>query len=267
MKWDIHIYDPKSQTTKTHVKAYPGTRSMADSAAVVVYASRDFGKPQKYILAVPHHGSHATKRKAPAQLDREIAAHLRPGYDNSPGAWQQGYDYAKETSRHETRAEQREVLRRVAPGASEYDRGYMAGYQDVLGIARKRSHATRKEGTPGYEVSRTVLGKTRSTVFTARYAAEQFQAAHEGSHLKEVQLDENGRIIKRSHATKKAAGTAIDTVHTLKMSNGRVITTTWHDTRAEANKRVKSTAGRDPKYDRVLPDKVLGNFKAVTWSY
>ena len=27
MKWDLHIYDPKTQTTKTHVRDYPGTVS------------------------------------------------------------------------------------------------------------------------------------------------------------------------------------------------------------------------------------------------
>jgi len=246
--------------------------------------------------------THATKRKTPAQLDREIAAHLRRGYDDEPEAWQRGYDYAKETSRHETRAEMREVLRRVAPGASGYDRGYMAGYQDVLGIPRERkSHATRKgAASTGYEVARTALGKTRSAVFTSRAAAEKFQAANEGSQLREVQLDGEGKIVKRSHATIKFdeslatrdpaalrrsittrghlhpkvvathyddAGKAIDTVHTLKLRDGRVITTTWHDTRAQANDRIKNTPGRDPDYDRVLPDKILGNFKAVTWSY
>ena len=214
--------------------------------------------------------AHAAKRKTPAQLDRDIAHALKnKRWDDGPDAWQRGYDFAKESALHETRAEQCAVLRRVAPGASEYDRGFMAGYQDVLDIPReKRSHATRKESTPGYEVSRTDrFGKTRSVVFTARYAAEKFQAAHEGSHLREVQLDEHGKIIKDSHATKKAADKAIDTVHTLKMKDGRVITTTWHDTRAEANKRVKSTAGRDPSKDRVLPGGVLGQFRAVTWSY
>lgn len=73
MKWSIHIYDPKSQTTTTHVKDYPGTSdSMADAPAVVAKASRDFRKLQKYILAVPHRTQHATKKKPPSQLQREI---------------------------------------------------------------------------------------------------------------------------------------------------------------------------------------------------
>ena len=120
MKWDIHIYDPKTETTKTHVKDYPGTSSsMADAPSVVAKASRDFKKHMKYILAVPHRGSHATKRKSPAQLDREIAHAMKSDrWDAGPDAWQRGYEFAKESSRHETRAEQREVLRRVAPGAS-----------------------------------------------------------------------------------------------------------------------------------------------------
>jgi len=212
--------------------------------------------------------SHATKRKSPAELDREIAAHLRHGYDDEPGAWQRGYDFAKEASRHETHGEMREVLRRSWPGASAYDQGFIAAYQDLLGIARqKRSHATRKGGGTGYEVSRTALGETRSVVFTSPDAAERFQAANKGSLLKEVQLDDKGRIIKRSHATKKASDKAIDSVHTFKMRDGRVVTTTWHDTKAAANQRIKNTLGRDPSADRVLPGGTLGRFKAITWSY
>lgn len=56
MKWDLHVYDPKTQSTKTYVRDYPGTRSMADSRAVVMYASRDLNVRQDYILAVPHRG-------------------------------------------------------------------------------------------------------------------------------------------------------------------------------------------------------------------
>jgi len=56
MKWDLHVYDPKTQTTKTLVREYPGTKTMADSAAVCTYAARDLGVKQKYILAVPHRG-------------------------------------------------------------------------------------------------------------------------------------------------------------------------------------------------------------------
>lgn len=213
--------------------------------------------------------SHATKPKSPAQLDREIAAHLRPGYDNGPGAWERGYEYAKESARHETQAEMRQVLRRSWPGASAYDEGFIAAYQDLLGILRKQSHATKSSSSVGYEVSRTALGHTRSAVFTTRQAAKKFQAANAGSSLREVELDDSGRIVRSNvaHATKSNADEAIDTVHTLKMSDGRVITTTWHNTRAEANKRVKNTAGRDPSKDRVLPGSVLGKFKAVTWSY
>ena len=273
---------------------------------VANWSSQDAREAQAWLKQRASGGvtpARATKRKTPAQLDREIAHAMKSDrWDAGPDAWQRGYEFAKEAARHETRAEQREVLRRVAPGVSEYDRGFMAGYQDVLGIPRERSHATRKGGgsSTGYEVSRTAIGKTRSAVFTSRSAAEKFHAANKGSHLREVQLDSQGRIVKQSHAKKKFdealatrdpaalrraittrghlhpkvvvtryddAGKAIDTVHTLKMSDGRVITTTWHDTKAEANKRIKNTAGRDPSHDRVLPDKILGNFKAVTWSY
>lgn len=100
MKWSIHIYDPKTETTTTRVKDYPGTSaSMADAPAVVAKASRDFRKHMKYILAVPHreekrqhatNKSHATKKKSPSQLQREIDDVLRAadreahGYDTDP---------------------------------------------------------------------------------------------------------------------------------------------------------------------------------------
>lgn len=56
MKWDLHVYNPKTQTTRTVVREYPGTKSMADAAAVCAYASRDLKVPNRYILAVPHRG-------------------------------------------------------------------------------------------------------------------------------------------------------------------------------------------------------------------
>jgi hypothetical protein len=55
MKWDLHIYDPKTKSTKTHVRDYPGT-TKSDGAAVTAYASHDLHKHMKYILAVPHSG-------------------------------------------------------------------------------------------------------------------------------------------------------------------------------------------------------------------
>lgn len=54
MKWDCHIYDPKTQATTTHVCEVPRTRSMADSAQAVYEASKKFGVKQMYILCVPH---------------------------------------------------------------------------------------------------------------------------------------------------------------------------------------------------------------------
>lgn len=55
MKWALHVYDPKTQTTRTVVRAYPGT-TKADQGAVAIYAARDLKKPAKYILAMPHRG-------------------------------------------------------------------------------------------------------------------------------------------------------------------------------------------------------------------
>ena len=95
---------------------------------------------------------HATK-KSPAQLEREIAEALAPHqgrWDDSPGAWQRGYEFAQESTLHETRTEQREILQRVAAGArSAYDHGFVAGYQDALGVPRssstgRRAHSTKK---------------------------------------------------------------------------------------------------------------------------
>ena len=52
MKWDIYIANPKSGESMHHVKDYPNT-TRADGAAVCAYASRDFKKAMKYILALP----------------------------------------------------------------------------------------------------------------------------------------------------------------------------------------------------------------------
>lgn len=93
---------------------------------------------------------HATKKR-PAQLEAEIAEVLGKSHqgrwDDGPGAWQAGYDFAKESARHETRTEQREILRRVSVGArSAYEHGFVAGYQDTLGVPRSRRvlHTTRQ---------------------------------------------------------------------------------------------------------------------------
>jgi hypothetical protein len=88
--------------------------------------------------------------KSRAQIKREIDEVLArtPGgalapqqgrWDDSPGAWQRGYEFAQEAALHETRAEQREILQRVAAGArSAYDHGFVAGYQDMLGVSRSK---------------------------------------------------------------------------------------------------------------------------------
>ena len=53
VKWDVHVYDPRSQTTKTRVMEYPGTAEV-DGAAVVSMAALDLGSPADRILAMPH---------------------------------------------------------------------------------------------------------------------------------------------------------------------------------------------------------------------
>ncbi len=55
-KWDLHVYDPKTQTTKTIVREYLAAANMAEAPAVVMWASRDLKVPQRYILALPHRG-------------------------------------------------------------------------------------------------------------------------------------------------------------------------------------------------------------------
>jgi len=53
VKWDVHVYDPRSQTTRTRVMEYPGTAE-ADGPAVISMATLDLGSPADRVLAVPH---------------------------------------------------------------------------------------------------------------------------------------------------------------------------------------------------------------------
>ncbi len=57
---------------------------------------------------------------------------------------------------------------------------------------------------------------------------------------------------------------AIETVHTMTMRDGTVVTTTWHDTRAAAAARIAEPA--IASWRKVLPGGCLGAFRAVTWS-
>lgn len=52
MKWNLHVYDPRTETTRTYVRDYPDT-TKSDGAAVTAYAARDLKKHMRYILAVP----------------------------------------------------------------------------------------------------------------------------------------------------------------------------------------------------------------------
>jgi hypothetical protein len=64
MKWDIHIHDPKTKTSKTFQLEVPGTQSINDSAAAYAAARRAFPNvPQKYMLALPHRGENPFSRK------------------------------------------------------------------------------------------------------------------------------------------------------------------------------------------------------------
>lgn len=69
-------------------------------------------------------------------------------------------------------------------------------------------------------------------------------------------------------AIKKGAMTytthAVDCIHTLTMTDGSVVTTTWHDTRDAANARISEPYLAS--FRQVLPGGALGAFRAVTWS-
>ena len=56
--WDIHIYNPRTQTTTTHrAVAFTGVGStMGDAPAVIYDASKKYRAKREYILAVPHRG-------------------------------------------------------------------------------------------------------------------------------------------------------------------------------------------------------------------
>ncbi len=60
------------------------------------------------------------------------------------------------------------------------------------------------------------------------------------------------------------ANAAIDTVHTFTMSCGAVVTTTWHDTKAQAKARI--AAPSCAKFRKVFACDILGAFRAVTWA-
>lgn len=71
------------------------------------------------------------------------------GWQDTPDAWQRGFEFAKESMQHETRAEMREILREVAKSASSsYDYGFLAAYQDEFDVPRTRSHAVKKSAAP-----------------------------------------------------------------------------------------------------------------------
>jgi hypothetical protein len=61
--------------------------------------------------------------------------------------------------------------------------------------------------------------------------------------------------------------TAVDAVHTDTMNDGTLVTTTWHDTKAEAMTRIASVKGATFRkvFDERKRGAILGNFRAVTW--
>ena len=56
---------------------------------------------------------------------------------------------------------------------------------------------------------------------------------------------------------------AINTVHTMTMRDGTVVTTTWHNTKAVAKARI--AAPTSATFRKVFPGGCLGAYRAVTW--
>ena len=100
-------------------------------------------------------------------------------WDDSPGAWQRGYDFAKESILHETRAEQREILQRVAKSASSsYDFGFLAAYQDELDVPRSRAHATKKSPAQLNREIAHALAKNKTSAPCCAHAGRPGHRAH-----------------------------------------------------------------------------------------
>lgn len=96
--------------------------------------------------------SHATR------LGTGAATPYRSKYGHGTAEWRSGYDFAKESARHETRAEMREVLRGLSRAArTDYDRGMLAAYSEMLGDG-PRSHSTRRHA--GVEVDTSAYRRT-----------------------------------------------------------------------------------------------------------
>jgi uncharacterized protein DUF6496 len=77
---------------------------------------------------------------------RHHATKYQSKYGSEPGAWQSGFDYGAESAHHETRATARAVLGQLRAGArTDFDRGQVAGYEQVLGERRTTSHASKKK--------------------------------------------------------------------------------------------------------------------------
>jgi hypothetical protein len=69
MKWDAHIYSPRTETTSTKVVDVPDTTSMADSAYACWFVGKKFKVPQKYVLCVPHRGENPIAMAQRGQVD------------------------------------------------------------------------------------------------------------------------------------------------------------------------------------------------------
>ena len=114
---------------------------------------------------------------------RSHATAAQPKYGNEPGAWEAGFRYGKESALHETSATARDVLRQLRTSArTNFDRGQIAGYEDVWGLTRTQA----SEGRP----SRRHAVK-KSSAELDRDIAEALSWSRGRSHATKSALDAN----------------------------------------------------------------------------
>lgn len=72
--WDLHVYDPRTQTTTTYRRQFAGLRGSDRTAAVEMFAAELGVRGDRVLATVSREGSGVASPKSPAQLDREIEA-------------------------------------------------------------------------------------------------------------------------------------------------------------------------------------------------
>jgi hypothetical protein len=110
-------------------------------------------------------------------------ATMQSKYGNEPGAWDAGFRYGKESALHETSASARDVLRQLRTSArTNFDRGQIAGYEDVWGL-------TRTQGTEGRPARRHAVKKSPAQLDAE--IAEALSWSRGRSHATKATVDAN----------------------------------------------------------------------------